>query len=480
MLKKHHQLISSFFILLDLSGVLVLWSAAYCFVFEAPWKFWDMMFFHVDRREELWALWPEYRWRLPLGLGMALISFHVAHFYRPRRSESLWQELPDLIKGSFLLCLLLSVYGYWETPPQQQMPLFSRVFVAFMGAGVLLWTSASHVLGRSLLRKLRRRGYNLRYVLIVGAGSLGCQVLDRIQRNRWTGLRAVGFVDEKEKQGSEVQGLKVLGSVNQLNVLIAEHGVDQVYVALPREHQERLHEVMEALSVETVDVKVVPDLTDFVTLRLSVGEFDGLPLISLQETPLIGWNRVLKRVFDFLVGSFCLLVFSLPMIIIAIFVKLTSPGPVFYRQERIGLAGRGVSILKLRSKKMDDENETGANWAKQDDDLRTAIGRFLRSSNLDELPQLFNVLKGEMSLVGPRPERPVFIEEFKKNIPRYMLRHRMKAGMTGWAQVNGWRGNTSLEKRIQCDLYYIENWSLWLDIRIMFMQLFRWKSQNAY
>jgi Undecaprenyl-phosphate glucose phosphotransferase len=229
------------------------------------------------------------------------------------------------------------------------------------------------------------------------------------------------------------------------------------------------------------DIKVVPGAYEFLSLRGGIDELDDLPIVSLQSSPLYGWNTVFKRIFDLILGTF-LLVFTFPiMFIIAFLVKWTSEGPIFYKQERIGMDGCSFQMLKFRTMRVNAEKETGPVWAKESDPRRTKVGTFLRKTSLDELPQLFNVMKGEMSLVGPRPERPIFVEKFRDRIPSYMLRHKIKAGMTGWAQVNGWRGNTSLEKRIEHDLYYIENWSIGFDFKILFMTF--WKgffSKSAY
>jgi Undecaprenyl-phosphate glucose phosphotransferase len=273
----------------------------------------------------------------------------------------------------------------------------------------------------------------------------------------------------------------VLGDLEALPQLLRAQEIDQVFIALPLEAAARLPEVLKGLDEVPVDVRVVPDFSRYMSLQGGVEDFGGLPFISLQGSPVYGWDQVLKRGMDILVAGSLLLVLGPGLGLIALLVKLTSRGPVLYRQERMGLDGRTFSMLKFRSMRVDAEVETGAVWARSADPRRTRIGAFLRATSLDELPQLWNVLKGEMSLVGPRPERPVFIQEFRKRIPRYMLRHTVKAGMTGWAQVNGWRGDTSLEKRIEYDLYYIQHWSLWLDLKILWLTSWRGLvNRNAY
>ena len=241
-----------------------------------------------------------------------------------------------------------------------------------------------------------------------------------------------------------------------------------MYIALPLHSHDRMEKILKNLDEETVDIKVVPDLLKFMNLQAGVEELDGLPVVNLTESPLYGWNIVIKRTSDIVLSALAIIVSSPLLVLIAIIIKLESRGPVIFSQERAGLDGKGFEMFKFRSMRVDAEDKTGPVWASKEDDRRTRLGTFLRKTSFDEFPQLFNVLCGDMSLVGPRPERPVFVKDFKKSIPRYMLRLKMKAGLTGWAQVNGWRGNTSLDKRIEFDLYYIKNWSLFFDFKIIF------------
>jgi Undecaprenyl-phosphate glucose phosphotransferase len=253
-----------------------------------------------------------------------------------------------------------------------------------------------------------------------------------------------------------------------------------MYVALPLEEHMKMLTLLEGTSREILDVRVVPDLLQFIALRARLEDLDGLPVISLNDVPLQGFNTVLKRAVDIAFSGVALAILAIPMAIIALLVKATSPGPVLYRQERMGLDGKAFNVFKFRTMPVNAEDRTGPVWAQDDDPRATALGRFLRHWDLDELPQFWNVLLGEMSVVGPRPERPFFVEQFKHRIPQYMLRHKVKAGLTGWAQVNGWRGNTSLEKRIEYDLYYIENWSLRLDLKIIWLTVVRGVHKHAY
>jgi Undecaprenyl-phosphate glucose phosphotransferase len=272
-----------------------------------------------------------------------------------------------------------------------------------------------------------------------------------------------------------------LGAPEDIRAVLDTRQVDIVIIALPHNDYPRLTGILNEIGDDPVAIHLVPDVFSLASLRGGIEEFETLPVIHLRESPLYGWNRVLKRAFDVGVGTAALLVAGPLMGAIALLIKVASPGPVLYRQERMGLDGRRFRMLKFRTMRVDAETDTGPQWAVPDDPRRTAVGTFLRSTSLDELPQLMNVLRGEMSLVGPRPERPSFVEEFRRRVPGYMLRHKVKAGITGWAQINGWRGNTSIEKRIEYDLYYIERWSLALDVKILLLTLWLgFKNRNAY
>jgi Undecaprenyl-phosphate glucose phosphotransferase len=273
----------------------------------------------------------------------------------------------------------------------------------------------------------------------------------------------------------------VVGVYDDAQRILEANGIDLVMIALPLESIPHLETILKRIGPSTVDIKVVPDIYKFISLRGGIEDFDGLPVITLLDTPLRGWNEVFKRALDVALSAALLVLLAPLFLLIALLVRVSSRGPVFYQQERMSLDGRRFQVWKFRTMREDAELETGPVWATANDPRRTRIGSALRRWSLDELPQLWNVLKGEMSLVGPRPERPVFIEDFRQRIPRYMLRHKVPAGMTGWAQVHGLRGNTPVEQRIVYDLYYIENWSLLLDFKILFLTLFRgFSDPNAY
>ena len=359
---------------------------------------------------------------------------------------------------------------------------FSRIMAVYFWIFANIFLFISQRLVRFLIRKMQGRGMNLRKVLVVGAGKLGQRVVKKLNLYPEIGFSVAGYLShDLAKVGLTLEGCKVLGLYEDLNRIIKENDVSQLFVALPLNAHEKLEKILTNLEEETVDIKLVPDLSRYVDLQAGIEELDGMPVINLTESPLYGWNTVLKRASDIILSGLAILITFPVMILITIAVKLGSRGPLLYKQERIGLDREVFMMYKFRSMKIGAENQTGPIWAKENDDRRTPVGSILRSTSLDELPQLFNVFMGQMSLVGPRPERPIFVEEFKKSVPFYMLRLKMKAGLTGWAQVNGWRGNTSLEKRVEFDLYYIKNWSLLFDIKIIFLTI--WKgliNRHAY
>ncbi|MCB2226927.1 MAG: undecaprenyl-phosphate glucose phosphotransferase [Desulfarculaceae bacterium] len=378
--------------------------------------------------------------------------------------HALWPVLRAVLVG-----VVVAITLTWFLRPYD----FSRlVFLQFF-----VFTCLALLIYRPVLRHFWRRAYPENAgerVLIVGAGDLARQVAANVRANPVLGLSLAGFLTrDRGKVGREIEGLPILGHFSQTGDIAASHHVQVVIIALPLEAHEDLPVILEGLSQEMVDVRIVPDLYRFMSLGSTVESFEGMPIIGLRGSRLEGWPRVFKRAVD-VVGSLALItLFSPLMVLIAILVKLTSRGPVLYRQRRMGLDGVEFMMLKFRSMRPKAEAETGAVWASPDDPRRTPLGKILRKTSLDELPQFFNALKGEMSLVGPRPERPELIQEFRSQIPGYMLRHMVKAGITGWAQINGWRGNTDLNKRIEHDLYYIENWSLWFDLKIMLLTPFR-------
>ena len=415
-----------------------------------------------------------------IGLLVPL-AFNLQGAYRLRRNRTRVDDFfSALVSG-----VLVVVVGLLGT-------LYFQVYVASPAARAggayevsrLVWmlflflcvglTYASRELVRLVMQRRFRAGIGLKRVLVAGTGKLARHVADKVLEHGEYGYQIAGFVDDSA--GSDTigyRGLPVLGQVSEAAELIQREQIDQLYVALPLEEHAKMLELIEVANREGIEIKVVPDLLQVIALRARLEDLDGVPIININDIPLQGLNSLVKRIIDVSISSAALAALALPFGVIAAIIRLSSPGPVFYRQERMGLDRRPFMVLKFRSMYEDAERDTGPVWARENDPRRTPVGRFLRRFSLDELPQFWNVLCGDMSLVGPRPERPFFVEQFRDRIPQYMLRHKVKSGLTGWAQVNGWRGNTSIEKRIEYDLYYIEHWSVTLDFKILWLTVVR-------
>jgi Undecaprenyl-phosphate glucose phosphotransferase len=463
-LKAHSKLLEHIMLAGDLLVVAVCWLLAYVIRFYV---------LGPPLRSGIPPLYPYLLMLLPI-LVVWGVSFRAFDLYRPRRIASHLSEAADLAKASSLGVLVLVAVMTFLFREYE----YSRVVIVYFWLLSIAAVWLARGTFREALRFARRRGYNLRYAVVVGDGELAATVVSRLAARTDVGIEVLGVVgDDKEGMGSA----RRLGGYSDLRAVLDAHVVDHVILALVHEDYGRLGGLLEAVGDEPVTIHVVPDLFRFASLRGGVEEFEGMPFIHLRDSPLHGWSQVTKRVFD-LVFSCALLIGLAPvLLLLALGVKLTSRGPVLYRQERMGLDGQRFRMLKLRTMRVDAEVGTGPVWAAEDDPRRVPYGALLRRLSLDELPQFVNVLRGEMSVVGPRPERPFFVEQFRRTVPGYMLRHKVKSGVTGWAQVNGLRGNTSLEKRIQYDLEYIERWSLWLDVKIIVLTVVRIVfERNAY
>jgi len=418
---------------------------------------------------------------LPFVGVLVPVGYQLQGLYRLRRGRSRVDDFFAVFVGSilaviFIIVATLYVETYFATQAARDRGAFEvsqLAWAIFLVLNVAL-TFTSREVVREALERRWRAGLGLKRILIAGAGDLGRLVADKILEHRELGYQIIGFVDDRSP-GDHLgyRGLPLLGTIEDAADICQRESVDHLYVALPPEQHVSMLQLIESTSREFVDVKVVPDLLQVIALRARLEDLDGIPVININDVPLQGFNSILKRAIDVAISAVALAVLTIPFAVIAALIKLTSRGPVFYRQLRMGLDGSPFMIYKFRSMYDDAEAATGPVFASEQDPRRTPVGKVLRQSNIDELPQLWNVLRGEMSIVGPRPERPNFVAEFKHKIPQYMLRHKVKAGITGWAQVNGWRGNTSIEKRIEYDLYYIENWSVRLDLKIMWLTLLR-------
>ncbi len=466
MLKQKRQLFEMLFIAADLAVVSCAWVLAYWLRFFTEWvpadkgippvtNYLAMLLF-------IWLIWA--------------FVFKRMGLYKPMRGVRRSRELLLLVQANLAALFLFIAVTYLF---REKSAPFSRLVFVYFGALAIALTAMERSVLRYFLREIRRRGFNVRYLLVVGAGNVASDVIARVRTQRELGIQVIGCLSKDAQERRGPLQIPVLGRYSDLRDIMLKTDIDQLIVALPWEDNHFMPEIMRASKDTLVDIKVVPDLYQFVSVGGAIEEFEGLPVISVQGSPLDSMNLFAKRSFDILVSSLMILVLAPLMLAIALLVKLTSRGPVFYRQERVSVDGSRFAIVKFRTMRADAESE-GPQWSRSGDSRVTWLGKFLRTYSLDELPQLFNVLRGDMSLVGPRPERPVFIEEFRKHVPRYMLRHKVPAGLTGWAQVNGWRGDTSIDKRIEFDLYYIEHWSLFLDLKILVLTAFRGlRDENA-
>jgi Undecaprenyl-phosphate glucose phosphotransferase len=483
MVRFKTRLLTTLYVLVDVSATALAWIGAYFLRFRA-----EGVLAYVPVTKGVPEI-SRYLLLLPviIVLWPLLLYFHGLYKIKRGRSriDELFAILFSVLIGSACvlgLTLYARVYYFYQPDIAPQWEYSQAVFGIFVVLDILALNLGRWAI-RGQLQRSWKAGHNVERVLVAGAGELGQTVAETLTAHRELGYEVVGFVDDtKQKQ---LVGLPVLGSLSETVNVATAHRVDQVYIALPLEQHADLLRLIKCVSNECLDVKVVPDLVQYATSKAALEDLDGIPIISLNEVPLSGWNSMAKRLLDVALGSVILLGLTVivPVFpVLALLVKLKGgKGPIFYRQERMSLDGKTFQMYKFRSMRHDAETHTGPVWAKEEDPRRTEIGAWLRRFNLDELPQLFNVVLGDMSLVGPRPERPTFVQQFKERIPQYMVRHRVRSGITGWAQVNGWRGNTSIEKRLECDLYYIENWSLLLDIKILILTIFRGFGQpHAY
>ncbi len=421
----------------------------------------------------------EYLRIFPFVVLVWIISLNFVHLYMPRKRVFGFNVIWRIVKGSFLAIFIIVGMNFLLREAEYSRPV---VVMAPFIVSVYLCIFR-FILEKILVRLGLQKGVGMTPVFIVGTGTVARTLARRIREHPEYGYRMDGFLTENPQDvGQEIaEGrmpescrsatFQVVGVVKDVTRIAAQRGVKEVILARPDLKTNHLLDLMLECEKELITVHIVPDLLEIITSDISVNEVGGVPLFGLKETPLRGLNLLIKRLLDLIFAGITLLISSPFMLVIAILIKLDSKGPVIYRQERMGADGHLFTLYKFRSMVKDAERH-GPVWATENDPRRTRIGAFLRSWNLDELPQLVNVVKGDMSIVGPRPERPIFVEKFKNGVPRYMARHRVKSGITGWAQVNGLRGDSSIEERVKYDLFYIENWSFLFDIKILILTLF--------
>lgn len=431
---------------------------------------------------------PVHYWQVSiLGAALLIFSNQLLGTYRGLRGKPILYNLAKLcLSTGFMLAGVLTIVFFTHSGLQ-----YSRIWFGLLVVFTVGYLSVFRILMLLVLRQLRKKGYSQKNIIIIGTGQLGQTLAERINSSAWEGYKLINFWSAPDEAHHKTDSnnstvlvntpVKPIPDLHKLAKIFQQEKIVEVWIALPLSSQRELKTILANLDQQIIKVRYFPDLFEFGLINHSVQELLGLPSIDIKSTPMVGLNRLVKALEDKVIASCILILISPLMLLIACAVKFSSRGPVFYKQERLGWNGKPFNMLKFRSMPVDVEKNSGAVWAKAGENRATKVGAFLRRTSLDELPQFINVLKGDMSIVGPRPERPVFVEDFKKNIPGYMQKHLVKAGITGWAQINGWRGNTCLNKRIEFDLFYINHWSLLFDLKIIALTIFKgFLNKNAY
>lgn len=411
-----------------------------------------------------------------------LILYASFHLYVPKRIQGRRSELANICKANVIGLMLFTFVLFGLRRFVSHLSYFStKMILAFFAANIIL-LEAERISIRIFLCSLRTNGYNQKHVLLIGYSRAAEGFIDRVSVNPEWGYHVQGILDDHRPAGFAYKKVQVLGPTNHLEDFLASNTLDEIAITLSIKEYSNLEQIVAACEKSGVHTKFIPDYNNIIPTIPYMEDLQGLPVIHIRHVPLTGvFNATMKRIVDLAGALFGLIVFSPLMLVTALLIKITSPGPVLFSQERIGLHNRPFKMYKFRSMEVQDPGRERSQWTTPHDPRVTPVGRFIRKTSIDEMPQFFNVLIGDMSLVGPRPERPLFVEKFKEEIPRYMIKHQVRPGLTGWAQVNGYRGDTSITKRIEHDLYYIENWSLGFDFKIMFLTVFKgFINKNAY
>lgn len=468
MIRRNQHILTQIYALCDFMVILMSFLLSYWIKFQSGW-----LNFESPLPVKTYFLWS----CVYAGITIAIGFF--TNFYIPKRKKSFSYDAFKIIQIHIigLLVLLSFMYVYKEAHISRE---FLAIFLV-MNIGLL---GTYRFIVKQALRNLREKGYNKQFVLILGAGTLGKRFYRKLNNRPEFGFQVMGFLDDYQTEHAEEEGglSPILGKVNDLEQILQDYTVDEVVMALPLTAHEKYGQIISTCEKAGVRMMIIPDFYDFLPAKPNFDNFAGMPLINIRDIPLddLG-NRILKRGFD-IVFSLAAIIVTLPLlIIIAALIKLSSPGPIIFKQERVGLNRKKFYMYKFRSMKVMPEGASDTQWTVENDPRRTKLGAFLRKTSIDELPQFFNVLLGHMSVVGPRPERPFFVEQFKEEIPKYMVKHHIRPGITGWAQSNGLRGDTSIKDRIQYDIFYIENWTLLFDIKIIWRTVINgFINKNAY
>jgi Undecaprenyl-phosphate glucose phosphotransferase len=412
-------------------------------------------------------------------IPMYIITNYFLKLYKIEHYRGTLKELKRIFAANLSVALMMVGFTFvirlgWD---------YSRYILLLFIVFNILFSAVFRILCHFFIRRMYKKGYARKRIALIGTGRLAKEYMNSIKDYLSWGYRLEGIIlTDKSKGTTGFMGYGTLGGIDDIPTLNKSHMLDEMVIALNADEAYLIKKVIRICDMEGIRVKIIPMYYEFLQVSASIEDVNGLPVMSIRETPLdFSLNRFCKRMFDIFFSLFAIIVFSPLLLITAICVKLTSPGPILFKQERVGINNKGFNMLKFRSMKVQKDEEEKTQWTTKTDPRKTKFGSIIRKLSIDELPQFFNVLMGHMSIVGPRPERPYFVDKFKSEIPEYMVRHYVKSGITGWAQVNGWRGDTSIEERIKCDNYYIQHWSLWLDIKICFLTVIgMFKKNNAY
>ena len=427
---------------------------------------------------------------LPVGMYMSalvfivpvyLLLYTIFHLFTPKRVQGRRLEFANICKANIVGFFLITMVLYLGRSNPYLMHFSSRLVGAFAMMNIFMETLERNVI-RMVLHTARIRGYNQKHVLLVGYSRAAEGYIDRVLANPEWGYQIRGILDDHKERGEEYRGIRVIGNSGDLQGILEFNVLDEIAITLSLQEYGNLEKLVAACEKSGVHTKFIPDYNKVIPTKPYTEDLQGLPVINIRHVPLNDpLNKAMKRAVDIIGSLVALTLFAPIMLVTAVIIKLTSPGPLIYMQERIGLHNRPFRMYKFRSMEVQAPEKEKGQWTTKHDPRVTPIGKFIRKTSIDEMPQLINVLKGDMSMVGPRPERPFFVERFKEEIPRYMIKHQVRPGMTGWAQVNGYRGDTSITKRIEHDLYYIENWTLGFDFKILFLTFFKgFINKNAY
>ncbi|MEJ8553411.1 undecaprenyl-phosphate glucose phosphotransferase [Tepidibacter sp. Z1-5] len=467
MIKQNQRHLNSLLLLIDAISVFISFFISWYIRFES----------NLIKVSSGHLTLEEYMNPILIIIPVYLIIYSMFSLYVPHRFKNIFHEFFNILKSNILglLILINMLYIYKEVH-------YSRYLLLIFVITNTIVTIGERGCIRLVLRNMRKKGYNLKHSLIVGCSELTTEFLKRARKNRHWGYNIVGIFDDNKDIGSRFEELNIIGRTYDLEEYIETHYIDEVIITFDISEYKKLKWVIGVCEKSGVRTQIIPDYYKYIPARPYVEEIDGLPIINIRHVPLDNViNKFVKRVIDIIGSSIAIMLFLPIMIMTVMGIKITSPGPVIFNQERVGLNRKKFNMYKFRSMHVQKDEEEKVQWTTKNDPRKTKFGSFIRKTSIDELPQLFNVLKGDMSLIGPRPERPYFVDKFKEEIPKYMIKHQVRPGITGWAQVSGWRGDTSIEKRIEYDLYYIENWNIIFDMKILFYTVFKgFVNKNAY